>query len=249
MIYYIITGTSSGIGKSLLENLLENENHQIISISRKKIEEMEEIIESKGSYKHYTFDLNNVNDIENIIIDIISELHLESTKIILINNAGTVNPIKKIGESNSKEIVQNINVNLIAPMLLTNNLIKYSKHIKCKKIILNISSGAAKKAISGWGAYCSSKAGIDMFTSVFAEDYDTENIKMFSLAPGIVDTNMQTTIRKSNEKDFKDKDKFIEYKKTNKLLSTDLVAKTIIDILKNENFENGAVYRIDEFLK
>ena len=89
---------------------------------------------------------------------------------------------------------------------------------------MNISSGAAVKGYPGWGAYCSSKAAVDRLTEcALAEesqqdndDDDDNNSKLcfraYSIAPGVIDTDMQATIRKTNKSDFPMVDKFLEIK-------------------------------------
>ena len=65
------------------------------------------------------------------------------------------------------------------------------------KRILNISSGAGRNPYEGWGAYCTTKAGLDHFSRVVAMEQANEQypVEIVSIAPGIIDTDMQATIR------------------------------------------------------
>ncbi|MBN9058384.1 MAG: SDR family NAD(P)-dependent oxidoreductase [Rhizobiales bacterium] len=63
--------------------------------------------------------------------------------------------------------------------------------------IVNLSSGAAHRAMEGWSAYCAAKAGLAMVTKSLALEYGARGIRAFGFAPGIVDTGMQVEIRAS----------------------------------------------------
>ncbi len=84
---------------------------------------------------------------------------------------------------------------------------------------VNISSGAANRAISNWSLYCSSKAFIEMFFNVAEKEY--ERHRFFNIDPGVMDTNMQKSIRDS---DFPDLSDFQKLEKEGKLRATKDVA-------------------------
>ena len=82
---------------------------------------------------------------------------------------------------------------------------------------MNISSGAAVKGYAGWGAYCSSKGAVDRLTecAVAEEQSDTDSnlcFRAYSIAPGVIDTEMQAKIRQTPKSDFPMVDKFHEIK-------------------------------------
>ena len=78
-------------------------------------------------------------------------------------------------------------------MLLMDAFVPHPKELACPKLVVNISSGAAKRPIEGWSAYCSAKAGLDMATRTLAleQSRETNPVRVLSFAPGIVDTRMQ----------------------------------------------------------
>ena len=67
--------------------------------------------------------------------------------------------------------------------------------------IVNISSGAAHQPLEGWSAYCTAKAGLAMLTRSVQLDHSADGVLAFGLAPGLVDTDMQATIRSSGIND------------------------------------------------
>jgi NAD(P)-dependent dehydrogenase (short-subunit alcohol dehydrogenase family) len=114
---------------------------------------------------------------------------------------------------------------------LSNTFIAQFQTSHSENVILNISSGAANTAIDGWSVYCSTKAALDMFSKVIAEE--KSGVKVLSIAPGKVDTEMQSKIRKSNEKDFKKLADFVEFKNKGELTSSKNVAIAYLKILDN----------------
>ncbi len=234
MNYYYITGTSRGIGKELAEQLLLNPSNHVIGMSRQKTIE-------HANYHHFYLDLTSAT----AIADFKFELHANAKKIVLINNAGALGFIKPIGKLESDTIIKNYTLNLIAPSVLTNSFINCYNTVDAEKVIINISSGAGKNPIDGWAVYCASKAGIDMFSRVVdAEqkvraEHPQESIhkgfRIFSIAPGVVDTNMQTEIRSAQKEDFSRLEDFIAYKTKNELSSAKSVSQKYITILDDLN--------------
>ncbi len=234
MNYYYITGTSRGIGKAFAEHLLETPNNYVIGISRQKTIE-------HANYRHFYLDLTDVNAIANFRFD----LHANAKKIFLINNAGALGFIKPVGKKNADTIIKNYTLNLIAPAVLINEFIKCYDGIDAEKVIVNISSGAGKSPIDGWAEYCASKAGLDMLSRVVdaeqkvraqhAQESIHPGFKIFSIAPGVVDTEMQMEIRKANKEDFSRIEDFIAYKTNNQLSDAKTVSGKYIKVLNNLN--------------
>ncbi len=224
MNYFYITGSSSGIGKALTDLLLQDENNSIIGLSRTNQIE-------NTRYEHHQIDLGNIDE----VLSFNFPLHSEADKVVLINNAGTLGHVTQIGNMNDAEIQKAFNVNLTAPAVLINKFVKTYKNTKQEKIILNTSSGAARHTVTSWSVYCSSKAGIDMFSNVLEDEQKDlplhHKTKIFSVAPGIVDTAMQDKIRSVPETDFKDVSRFITFKKENMLTSPEEVARKFADII------------------
>lgn len=232
MNYYYITGTSRGLGKAFAEYLLENPTNNVIGISRQSSIK-------HPNYRHFHLDLTDVN----AIADFKFELHTNAKKIYLINNAGALGFIKPVGKLEASTIIKNYTLNLIAPSVLTNAFIACYNSTEAEKVIVNISSGAGKTPIDGWAVYCSSKAGLDMFSRVVDEEQKIHahtpelaihrGFKIFSIAPGVVNTDMQDEIRSASKDDFSRLENFIEYKVNNQLLEPAIVSRKYFNILEN----------------
>lgn len=249
MRYVIVTGTSQGLGEAIAAQLLE-ENTTVISISRRENKELTKLAEQKNSNCiFHSVDLQDVHNLENRFNEIFSSIEEDTVSSIhLINNAGTVAPIKPIEKSESELLITNVQINLIALMILTSAFMKHTKDWKVDKRVINISSGAGKNPYFGWGAYCTTKAGVNMFTQCVAtEEAEKEHpVKIIAFAPGVVDTNMQAQIRDTNKEDFTNLDLFVTLKEEGNLLSPEYVAKAIRSLLETEDFPQGEVVRIDE---
>lgn len=250
MKYFIITGTSRGLGEALSKKLMGNGN-QLFCISRSENSTLINSAQERGaSLEYIAFNLLDVNQIGELMKKIFEKINKDDAEsIVLINNAGTVTPIKPIENCTDNEIANNIQLNLTAPMILTSCFISLTESINTDKRIINISSGAGKKPYFGWSNYCSAKAGLDLFTRcVGVEQEDKENpVKIISFAPGIIDTEMQEEIRATKKDDFKDLERFISFKEEGKLLSPDQVADCVLHVL-NQKYEGGEVLDIKQFL-
>ncbi|MBY0598619.1 (S)-benzoin forming benzil reductase [Bacillus bingmayongensis] len=249
MRYVIVTGTSQGLGEAIATQLLE-EDTRLICISRRQNEHLIEKAKQKDiPLTFHSIDLQDVHNLENHFETIFSSIEEENVSSIhLINNAGTLAPMKPIEKSESEFLIANVQINLIAPMILTSSFMKHTKDWKVDKRIINISSGAGQKPYFGWGAYCTTKAGVNMFTQCVATE-ETEKeypVKTIAFAPGVVDTNMQQQIRQTKKEDFTNLERFITLKEEGKLLSPEYVAKAVVHLLETEDFEQGGIIRIDE---
>jgi len=241
MNYYYITGTASGIGKELALQLLQNPLNKVIGISRNN-----SIIHS--NFEFHQVDLSDVDAVCNFKF----KAHPDAEKICLINNAGMLGEVKHVGKLNATTIAQNYLVNLVAPSVLTNSFIHFYNSSPAEKIILNVSSGAGKAPVDGWAAYCASKAAVDMFSRVVDEEQKIDatgkeqNFKIFSVAPGKVDTAMQAEIRKASKKDFSNVQNFIDFKNQDQLISPQAVAEKYIQLLENADKIKGNVFSLRE---
>ena len=224
MNYFFITGSSKGLGKSLTELLLQDENNTIYGMARNSSIDHER-------YFHTNIDLSKVDDVTDYDFPTLEN----AKKIVLVNNAGMVGDVNHIGNIENQQIIDCYNLNLIAPAILTNNFISKYVNLGSEKLVLNISSGAGRTPIDGWNVYCSTKAGMDMFSQVLNEEakIDNANVKVLSLAPGIIDTDMQVAIREADQKSFSNIEKFIEYKKEGDLTQPDVTAQQVVQFINN----------------
>lgn len=170
--------------------------------------------------------------------------------ILFVNNAGMVTPIKRVGQGGHDMLHQHYTLNLVIPVLLSHVFVKQTQSFNGKKSIVHLSSGAAKNPYKGWSAYCSSKAGLDMFMRTLYEEQQDETypINTFSFSPGTIDTDMQGEIRKSSKQDFEQIDRFQQLYETGTLKSPDEIASILLDLLADDP-DGGCVYDAREYVK
>ncbi|MBN2726594.1 SDR family NAD(P)-dependent oxidoreductase [Candidatus Mcinerneyibacteriota bacterium] len=249
MKHVIITGASRGVGRALVHSLAYG-NFVLHCIARTRLDDLAEEIEEKvGGIVTYPYDLSRLEGLPGLMETIFS--HIEEPEFVgLINNAAVLSPVGPLGKIESEKIGNAVNVNLSAPLILMNEFVRQSQILDCEKRILNISSGAGKHPYYGWSSYCSSKAGLDMASRVFAEEQkerkEAERVKILSLSPGIVDTDMQQHIRKQPRENFIYVGKFIEFHKSGALKKPEEVAEKIKEILFLDFFPDGEILDIRE---
>ncbi|MGY6520977.1 MAG: SDR family NAD(P)-dependent oxidoreductase [Mongoliitalea sp.] len=238
---FIITGSSKGIGLALVEQLLEHPSNHIIGIARSA---------STLVHERYQYFQSDLSDIQTLIQQVDNFFITKPfERIVLINNAGWIGEIEHIGDIQPENIVSLYNLNVIAPAILSNAFAKAYRELDVIKLVINISSGAAKKGLDGWSGYSSSKAAINLFTEAAQNEanLNKNGIRYFAVAPGVVDTAMQTDIRSAKSDSFSSLAKFQGLYENKQLSSPSHAAQKIIYLIDRfEEFE-GVLQDVREF--
>lgn len=237
MKYCFITGSSKGLGKAIVEVLLA-EGWTVHGLSRSNTIEHE-------NYFFHQVDLSDVTETASFNFPVLKD----AEKIVLINNAGILGSVNRCGNLNEAAIVSAINVNFTSLTILCNSFINSFRKYSASKTIINVSSGAGKSAIDGWSIYCGTKAAVDHFTRVLSQEQTVKNegFTAFSVAPGIVDTEMQTQIRSAEKSEFSRIDDFLRYKERGELADAKFVAHKFLYILDNTEKFKDTVFSVRDF--
>ncbi|RMG26443.1 MAG: (S)-benzoin forming benzil reductase [Bacteroidetes bacterium] len=246
MHHYIITGTSRGIGEALAYALLSAEN-RLYCISRTPNRELQ--MEAEATHcalRYYQQDLAHTYDALHLMGVILEDLSRnEVQSVTFIQNAALLEPVAPVGKAGNEpeQLVQHINVNLSTPMLMTHEFVRRTQEWAVPKKLLNISSGAARKPRHAWSAYCSTKAGLEMYSRCLAleQSYEPHPLRVASVAPGVVDTAMQEILRAQQEENFREVGRFRQLKEEGKLWTPDFVANELLKLLKAPNFGEEVV--------
>ena len=209
---YVVTGTRRGLGAALARRIVGEKENELISLSRPQV------------------DLADRAALERAFDRIEPAIRTKRyDKAVLINNAGIVEPVAPLERAAGEAIERNIAVNLVAPMVLMRRFLEATAHVPLRRIV-NISSGAGRRPISGWSAYCAAKAGLDMATRVAALESQSRGlaVEAVSLAPGVIDTGMQEAVRGASVGDFADVERFRDMKAQGVLRDADDVAADIL---------------------
>ncbi len=242
MNYYIITGASKGLGEKLVGKLLA-EGHTVIGVSRSGHEEHKK----QKNYIELKMDLSCLDEVKSLIERAHAHINFEGASgIYLINNAGGLDPIGPVGSLSPDAIMSSLTLNIATPMILSNAFVKTFEKVDVKRRILTVSSGAGKRPISGWNAYCVGKAGVDMMTRSIGLEQGEEGIGAISFGPGIMDTDMQAQIRSQEASDFKDVEMFRGFKTDGVLRKPEDVADLLLKVLHDDTIEPGLITDVKE---
>ncbi len=145
-----------------------------------------------------------------------------------INNAGVLSPIAPIRNVSTAEFRTHVDINLTGVFIGTRIYLGHRRRHGGGGVLINISSGAASNPYAGWGAYCASKAGVERLTEVVALEERSSGLRAYSVAPGVVDTDMQSLIRDCSPDRFPKVADFVEMKKENRFNSGEYVARQLL---------------------
>lgn len=235
---FLITGTTRGLGKALAASALRLPNSFVVSLSRSAPFLW-------NNRQNVCIDLNDAGGIGPAF----NRIHLawctdRLSHTVLINNAGVLDPIAPIGDCDDALLARNIQVNLIAPLILSRHFFQFSRALPGCKWIVNITSGASRSPYFGWSAYGAGKAGLDMATRAMAREFSRIDpaFGACAVAPGTMDTAMQEKIRACSADQFEQVDKFLGLKASGALYPAERVASVLIRLLMDGRFANGGRY-------
>ncbi|WP_139919982.1 SDR family NAD(P)-dependent oxidoreductase [Hymenobacter sp. DG01] len=240
MHYYIITGASRGLGKALAEAVLRLPDTKVVGVSRHATIEHEQ-------YAHQPLDLSDMLAVQNNLHKVFPQWP-DAESITLINNAAVLGEIGYLGEHQNEHFEFVFDVNIVAPAMFMNTFLSAYGGLSVPRTILNISSGAAQRAVDGWGAYSASKAALDALSCTAQKEQDLRGsgIRIRSLSPGILDTAMQEHIRTADEHSFSEAVRFAGFHQEGRLAQPEEVAEKIIGWLRHPaSADEKVVLRID----
>ncbi|MDQ9171873.1 SDR family oxidoreductase [Oxalobacteraceae bacterium R-40] len=162
-----------------------------------------------------------------------------SETVLLINNAGIVQPVGPIQAQDLAIVAQAVNLNVAASMILSSAVAAAARAASDIRI-LHISSGAGRNAYPGWSVYCASKAALDHHARSVMLDR-VPNVRICSLAPGVIDTDMQAAIRATPLEHFPLRERFEQLKQENQLTQPKDCARQLVDYLLGNLFGQNPV--------
>jgi 3-oxoacyl-[acyl-carrier protein] reductase len=188
----IVTGASRGIGAAAAA-ALANAGATVVLTARdgKLTEQVTRSI--GGSAMARACDVSDFAAFETLVTDTRAQFgRLDA----LINNAGVIEPIASIADSDPAAWARNVTINLTGAYHAIRAVLP-GMLAAGGGTIVNVSSGAAIRPLEGWSAYCSAKAGLHMLTRAVALETAGKGIRVFGFQPGTTDTDMQVLIRAS----------------------------------------------------
>ena len=236
----ILTGASRGMGLAMAQQLLRSAQ-SLLCISRKTSAALaEQAVQTSGAtLEQWPLDLSDGATVSAKLSAWLQALDgSQFASAMLINNAAALPRISSLADADADNIAQVLRVSLEAPMQLTAAFLHATKGWPSDRKVLNISSGNGRRAMASQSIYSAAKAGMDHFTRCLAiEEAARENgAKVCSLAPGIIDTEMQTHLRNTDPADFPGHAQFVAYKDNGDLLSPAAAATRVLAYLARADF-------------
>lgn len=228
----IVTGHSRGLGEGIAEQLLSR-GIRVLGVSRRR---------NHGLAKRFgtllaeeELDLGEPDALLRWIERDVMRSFLGGDAVpILVNNAGVLQPIGPLEKQEAGAVWRAVAVNVGAALTLSAAFVAATETMRDRRL-LHISSGAGRKAYAGWSVYCATKAALDHHARAVAMDR-TPGLRVCSLAPGIIDTEMQAEIRGSTDRLFPDRARYVELKNEGKLHTPSARGGLIADLLLSADF-------------
>jgi benzil reductase ((S)-benzoin forming) len=240
----LITGASRGLGRAMAEQLLQA-GHMVLGISRRQEPELAQLAQQAGvELIQWEQDLSDpvaASARLSAWFKTLDGQRFES--VTLINNAGTVGNPAPLASAVGTELSQALRIGLEAPMLLTAAFLGATREWRGARKVLNISSGLGRNAMGSQAPYCAAKAGMDHFSRAVAleEAAAPNGARIVSLAPGIIDTDMQVQLRGASAEKFPDRTRFVSMKEEGRLDSPATAAAKVLKYLAREDFGHNPV--------
>jgi benzil reductase ((S)-benzoin forming) len=241
---YILTGASRGLGYAMAHRLIEPYN-ELLCISRRSSEALAVQALSAGSVlTQWSADLYDANEVAGALAAWLKAKNPgDFSSITLINNAATLPAIAPLREASSDDIARTLRVGLESAMQLTALVLASTAQWPGKRKVLNVSSSLGRLSMASQSIYGAAKAGMDHFTRCVSEEEAlvTNGAKLCSLAPGIIDTDMQTKLRETDPAKVPVHGLFVDFKQEGRLLTPEAAAARVLDYLARSDFGDKAV--------
>ncbi len=236
---FILTGASRGLGAAMAEQLLAPD-HRLLCLSRQTSDTLAAKAAAVGAgLEQWPIDLAQPEAASARLQAWLQGLEAARfDAATLINNAGVITRVGPVDECSDADLSAALRVSLEAPMLLSAAFLRATRGWSAQRRVLNISSGLGRRAMAGSAGYCAAKAGMDHFSRALALDEAARpnGARVVSLAPGVIDTDMQVQLRAAEPAGFPEQGNFIKLKEGGQLTPPHDAAARVLAWLKRADF-------------
>jgi NAD(P)-dependent dehydrogenase (short-subunit alcohol dehydrogenase family) len=230
----IVTGASRGLGRAIAEQL-DAAGQRVIGISRRTPE---------ATFEQWPCDLADPPAVAKRL-----EQWLDAQDgqrfagATLINNAAVIAEPHPLAQARPGELSAAVRVGLEAPLLLTAAFLRATREWPGVRRVLHVSSGLGRRGMASVAPYCAVKAALDNLARAQAleEALVPNGAKVCSLAPGVIDTDMQVQLRGADPDGFPDHATFVQMKTGGSLASPAAAAAKVIAYLNRADFGSHPV--------
>lgn len=231
----IVTGGSSGLGKAILEALNAQGQDQLLVNIARRTASLEQPLNAGNQLLNISANLHESDNIDSAQQALSQLIAAHSFKeAFIIHNAGQVTPVGMCHQLTDVSAIDNALRLNVSSVVALNATFLQSVPAHCAQKVLLISSGAGRGPVSGWAVYGATKAALDYYAQVFHQE--NPNIPCVSLAPGVIDTDMQATIRAQDTDNFPPIERFLQLHREQQLQSPKDTARRIVRYLFSATF-------------
>lgn len=231
----ILTGASRGLGAAMAEQLLK-QGHRLLTISRHVADLW---VVQGADLEQWPMDLTDPGPVAaRLEAWLRAQAALSPVSVTLINNAAMVSPPGPLSNTTDHDLSQALRVGLEAPLLLSAAFLRATVGWTVPRRLLFISSGLGRRAMAGAATYCATKAGLDHLARALAleESAQAHGARVVSLAPGVIDTDMQVQLRSADPALFPERDRFVALQTAGQLDSPAQAATKVLAYLGRSDF-------------
>lgn len=231
----IISGASRGLGEAMAQVCLKR-GATVVALARNDNPGLAALAQEHGSHYHFIpADLADSAATARACAALAAAITPERQRCLLINNAGNVQPVANTADlQDGQAIAAALALNVGSVMQVCAAVLTACREHGLACRILNISSGAGRNPVAGWGVYGAAKAALDFHSRVLALEHP--DVPIVALAPGVVDTGMQADIRAADLAAFPGRARFIELHERGELAPAAGTAERIIAYAERDDF-------------
>jgi benzil reductase ((S)-benzoin forming) len=238
----ILTGHTRGLGAALAAILLDA-GADVLAIARTRNADF--AARHPGALHEVELDLADLTKLTHWLSgDTLPRFVAGAERVLLINNAGLLAPVGSLSDQDPAAVARAVSVNVAAPMALAAAVVQAGAQAADTRIV-HISSGAARNAYPGWSVYCATKAALDHHARAVALD-GHRTVRICSVAPGVVDTDMQAEIRGTELERFPMRERFDALKRDGQLATPDESARKVVTYLLSDAFGDAPTADVRE---
>lgn len=228
----VVTGHSRGLGEAVATHLLAR-GIRVLGISRGTSDSLRR--RHRDALTEVQLDLGDGAALERWLHNEELQQFFRSREVaLLVNNAGIVQPTGPLPTQDIGTIARAVAVNVGAPLMLSAAFAVATDASRDRRI-LHVSSGAARNAYAGWSVYCATKAALDHHARAVVLDH-TARLRIVSVAPGVIDTDMQAEVRATTNERLPSRQRFVDMKREGRLITPDNAGRRLVELLLSDGF-------------
>jgi NAD(P)-dependent dehydrogenase (short-subunit alcohol dehydrogenase family) len=233
----IVTGHSRGLGAAIAGQLLTR-GVRVLGVARHANADL--AARFPVAFAEHLLDLSDAGAVDDWLRSGSIDRYLAGAHTaLLVNNAGVLQPLGPLEIQDVGRILGAVTVNVAAALALSAEFAAGTRSGLDRRI-LHISSGAGRKGYAGWSVYCASKAALDNHARAVTLD-KSPGLRICSVAPGVIDTEMQAEIRASSDDNVPDRPRFVTMHREGRLIGAEAAGRAVVDLLLSDEFGSEVI--------